>query len=230
MTTARYDAFADWYHDWVGEDARRDFTCLATVDALGAAARGRVLDLACGSGRIARYLADRGAAVVGVDLSAALIAKAVAVEQREPRGIQYLVGSAQDTAWWDGTPFDGAACHMGLSDIDDLDAAMATVRTVLRPGGAFAFLILHPCFPGSGDGLPSWPPDKGYYWEGWWTTQGSGCRGRVGANHRTLSTYLAAPLANGLRIERVLEPVPPADAAEAMAKLPSYLLISCRKT
>jgi SAM-dependent methyltransferase len=99
MTSARYDVFADWYHDWVGEDARRDFTCLATVEALGDAGRGRVLELACGSGRLARYLAERGATVVGVDLSAALIAKAVAVEQRAPRGIRYLVGNAQDTAW-----------------------------------------------------------------------------------------------------------------------------------
>jgi SAM-dependent methyltransferase len=226
MTTARYDAFADWYHDWAGEDARRDFTCLATVDALGDAGRGRVLDLACGTGRVSRYLADRGATVVGVDLSAAQIAKAAEVERRAPRGVRYLVGSAHDTAWWDGTPFDGAACHMGLSDVDDLDAALATVRTVLRPGGAFAFLILHPCFPGAGGGLPSWPPDEGYYWEGWWTTQGSGCRGRVGATHRTLSTYLTAPLATGLRLELVLEPVPP---AEALPKVPSYLLVVCRK-
>src|ERR687897_1614100 len=198
MTAARYDAFADWYHDWAGEDAGRDSTCLATVDALGDDGRGRVLDLACGTGRVARLLADRGATVVGVDLSAAQIAKAVEVEQRAPRGVRYLVGSAHDTAWWDGAPFDGAACHMGLSDVDDLGAALATVRTVLRPGGAFAFTILHPCFPGVGAALPSWPPDEGYYWEGWWTTRGSGCRGRVGATHRTLSTYLSAPPAAGL--------------------------------
>ena len=164
--------------------------------------------------------------MVGVDLSAAQIAKAVEVEQRAPRGVRYLVGSAHDTAWWDGTPFDGAVCHMGLSDVDDLGAALATVRTVLRPGGAFAFTILHPCFPGAGAALPSWPPDQGYYWEGWWTTQGSGCRGRVGANHRTLSTYLTAPLAAGLRLERVREPEPP---AEATPKVPSYLLVVCRK-
>jgi len=226
MTTARYDAFADWYHEWVGEDAGRDYTCRATVDALGAEGRGRVLELACGTGRVARYLAARGATVLGVDLSAAQIAKAVEVEQRAPRGVRYRVGNAQDTAWWDGTPFDGAACHMGLSDVDDLGAALATVRTVLRPGGAFAFTILHPCFPGRGAALPSWPPDKGYYWEGWWTTKGSGCRGRVGANHRTLSTYLTAPLAHGLRLEHVLEPVPPAEAPPAV---PNYLLVVCRR-
>ena len=115
---------------------------------------------------------------------------------------------------------------MGLSDIDDLGAALGPVRAVLRPGGAFAFTILHPCFPGAGVALPSWPPDRGYYWEGWWTTQGSGCRGRVGANHRTLSTYLTAPLTAGLRLEHVREPVPP---AEATPKVPSYLLVAYRK-
>ena len=91
MSTARYDAFADWYHDWVGEDAGWDFACLATVDALADAGWGRVLDLACGTGRVARLLADRGATVVGVDLSAAQVAKAVGVEQRAPR--------ASGTSW-----------------------------------------------------------------------------------------------------------------------------------
>ena len=227
---ARYDPFADWYHGWVGEDAGRDFLCVATVDALGDAlggeVRGRVLDLACGSGRISRLLADRGAAVVGVDLSAALLAKANEIEEREPRGIRYVVGNAADTGWWDGAPFDGVACHMGMSDIDDLEGTMETVRTVLRPGGAFAFSIVHPCHPGGGFGLPSWPPEEGYYREGWWTTGGSGCRGRVGANHRTLSTYLNAPLVKGLRIARVLEPLPPAGPTP---KEPSYLLVVCRK-
>jgi SAM-dependent methyltransferase len=227
MMSARYDEFADWYHEWVGEDACRDFTCVATVDALGDVGRGRVLDLACGSGRVARYLADRGATVVGVDVSAALIAKAIEVERGAPRGIRYLIGDAQDTLWWDGVPFDGVTCHMGMSDIDNLAAAMDSVRTVLRPGGALSYLIVHPCHPGGGFGLPSWPPDEGYYWEGWWTTKGAGCRGRVGANHRTLSTYLNSALDAGLRIERVLEPVPP---AKPPPKEPNYLLVACRKT
>ena len=226
MASARYDEFADWYQNWLGEDARRDFVCVAHVDAIGDDVRGRVLDLACGSGRVSRLLADRGATVVGVDLSSALISKALEIEEREPRGIRYFVGSAHHTSWWDGNQFDSVSCHMGMSDIDDLAAAMHTVTTVLRPGGSFSYLIVHPCHPGGGFGLPSWPPDKGYYWEGWWTTEGSGCRGRVGANHRTLSTYLNASLVAGMRIERVLEPAPPTDPPP---KEPSYLLVVCRK-
>ena len=34
----------------------------------------RVCDLACGQGRVARYLADRGARVVGVDISSRMLA------------------------------------------------------------------------------------------------------------------------------------------------------------
>jgi 2-polyprenyl-3-methyl-5-hydroxy-6-metoxy-1,4-benzoquinol methylase len=49
----------------------------------------RVLDLACGQGRLSRELARRGARVVGLDISNELLDKARAVEKDEPLGISY---------------------------------------------------------------------------------------------------------------------------------------------
>lgn len=83
---------------------------------------------------------------------------------------------------------------------------MGTIGTALRAGGIAAFSLMHPCFPGHGSGLSSWPPDARYFVEGWWTTGGEGCRGRVGACHRTMSTYVNAAVSHGLTIERMLEP------------------------
>jgi hypothetical protein len=95
---------------------------------------------------------------------------------------------------------------MALMDIDDLDGAIATAATTLRTGGWFAWSIIHPCFPGIEEISPSWPTHRGYFDEGWWNTSGDGVRGRVGANHRPLSTYLNALLQHGFALEAVDEP------------------------
>jgi len=141
----------------------------------------RLLDVACGQGRVARDLARRGARITGVDISAALLAKARAQERAEPLGIGYLHADATDPRVLAGQVFDGAVCNHGLSDIDDLDGVLATIARVVRAGGLFVFSLLHPCFPGwDRDAPSSWPPDRGYYWEGWWLAGNPGFRGKVG--------------------------------------------------
>lgn len=201
---SRFDPIADWYvevtRDWDPEPVG-----LLPSDIAGQ----RVLDQACGYGVASRYLAGRGAAVVGVDLSAGLLAHAEALEAASPLGIRYLQADATRSYWWDGEAFDGVLSNMALMDIDDLDGAVATAATVLRPGGWLSISVFHPCYPGgpegSWSGLPSWPPDHGYAHEGWWTTRGPGVRGRAGANHRRLSTYLNAVIRAGFVLEELAE-------------------------
>jgi len=153
---ARYDEFAEWYQQWIG-----DAPPLIAVQAglLPAVTGERVLDIACGQGRMSRYLARLGADVVGVDISAAMLGKARAAS---PDDIAYIRADiTQHPAWWDGRPFDGCTCELALMDIDDLAGALSTVTAVLRPGGWFVASIVHPCFPGSERGRPSWPPEGG---------------------------------------------------------------------
>ena len=127
---ARYDEFADWYEQWIGEAPP---LIAAHAGLLPAVAGKRVLDVACGQGRMSRYLAGLGADVTAVDISAAMLGKARALG---PAGITYIAADiAGPPAWWDGRPFDGAACELALMDIDDLAGTLAAVRTVLRPGG-----------------------------------------------------------------------------------------------
>jgi SAM-dependent methyltransferase len=133
-----------------------------------------------------------------------------------------------------GERFDGAVCNFGLADIDDLDGALATVRRVLPEGGWFVFSILHPCFPGWDVDAPSaWPPDAGYYVEGWWRASNTGYRGTVGANHRMLSTYLNRLVAHGLGPTDVAEPMPGDEwsaRAPERSPVPVYLVVRCRRT
>jgi hypothetical protein len=85
---------------------------------------------------------------VGIDISGALISKARRTEQDEPPGICYVHDDVTTPGCLGSRDFDGAACNFGLSDIDGLDAAVTAVSGALRPGGFFAFSILHPCFVG----------------------------------------------------------------------------------
>ena len=71
MPEARYDAIADFYA--TAFDEIDDPASTALLHLLGPPSGMRVLDIACGHGRITRELARRGADVVGIDISARLI-------------------------------------------------------------------------------------------------------------------------------------------------------------
>ena len=131
MVDARYDAVADFYAaGW--PDSGDDPVARALLSLCGDVAGEQILNLACGHGRIARQLADCGAIVTGIDISAALIAKAAEAERRQPAGIRYLRADAAAANWLPGARFDLAVCSFGLSDIDDLDGALASVARVTR--------------------------------------------------------------------------------------------------
>jgi 2-polyprenyl-3-methyl-5-hydroxy-6-metoxy-1,4-benzoquinol methylase len=233
VAPARYDDVADFYEaGWA--DASGDAVLDCLFDLLGAVRGLRILDAACGHGRVTRELARRGAQVTGVDLSAALIDKALAQEAREPLSVTYFQGDIGATAVAFDGRFDAVICSFGLSDIDDLDAAIAAVAGALRPAGVFAFCLLHPCFPGDGPISGSWPSTGTYYDEGWWLPQGhaSSLRRKVGANHRTLATYLNAMTAHGLLLDRLAEPPPPKtwrDSGMTAATFPVFLAGRCSK-
>jgi 2-polyprenyl-3-methyl-5-hydroxy-6-metoxy-1,4-benzoquinol methylase len=233
---ARYDQIADYYLTVVGV-VPGDSTARTLVDLAGDVRGLRVLDLACGQGRITRELARRGASVVGIDLSDALLEMARTAENEAPLGITYLDGDVTSASALAGETFDLVTCSHGLADIDDLDGSLATVARVLRPGGRFVFSILHPCFPGWDDTAPSsWPREAGYFAEGWWLATNPGIRGKVGSSHRTLSTYCNALIGHRLAIEEVVEPEPDpglrarqAAALPGTGPLPMFLVMRCRR-
>ncbi|MFL6078084.1 MAG: class I SAM-dependent methyltransferase [Mycobacteriales bacterium] len=235
MSEARYDAVADFYIG-DGTDDYTDPPTAALLVAVGAVDGLDVLDVACGHGRLSRELARRGGRVVGMDLSGRMIAAAEEAEAAEPLGVRYVCADAADPGDWLATAgYDVATCSFGLSDIDDLDGVLGVVARALRPGGRFAFSILHPCFPGGGGGRwsASWPADGSYYDEGWWAASGelSLLRRRVGANHRMLSTYLNALHRHGLDPVEVTEPRPRwmGERAES-GRHPVFLVARCTRT
>jgi 2-polyprenyl-3-methyl-5-hydroxy-6-metoxy-1,4-benzoquinol methylase len=231
MAHARYDDAAAYYVAHF--NSTDDPVSLALLTLLGPLTGQRILDVACGHGRITRELARRGGDVLGIDISANLIKEARQAEQHEPLGIRYIHADIAQPEVLSAAAFDAAACNFGLSDIDDLDHAIAAVSAALRPGGRFVFSILHPCFAGGKDISGSWSPTSSYYDEGRWTAEGarSALRRQVGANHRTLSTYLNTVRAHDLWLEQIAEPLPASDwdPAHDADRKPVHLVVRAVK-
>ncbi|MBA3947989.1 MAG: class I SAM-dependent methyltransferase [Herpetosiphonaceae bacterium] len=238
MFESAYDEIAEWYDAWAGPMIDDD-PFFPTVETLmGTVAGQRVCDLACGQGRVARYLAERGASVVGIDVSAKLLAIAHGHEQATPRGIAYLQADARTLDGIPDSAFDGVLCFMALMDIPDLAPTLRTIARILRPAGWFVFATLHPCFhtPRSGElATPDgWVRTIGdYFIEGYWRSDSrTGPPGKVGAYHSTLSSYINSLSDAGLTLEQVSEPyaTPALAAARPIwAEVPAVLVARCRK-
>jgi SAM-dependent methyltransferase len=232
--SARYDPVAEFYIDQQPDSYDTDID-VALFDLIGPLEGARVIDIACGHGRITRELARRGARVVGVDLAPALVEHALTAEQADPLDIIYILDDAAANDLLLGETFDIAVSNHGLSDIDDLDGVLDNVHRLVRPGGRFVLLILHPCFPGRGSTVAaSWAPGAGYYSEGWWITDApnSTLRQKVGANHRKLSTYLNALIDRGFAIDALAEPEPPPEWNASTPELdaaPTVLIVRATK-
>ena len=102
----------------------------------------RVLDLACGSGRLLSLCVERfapGVAFLGVDMSAEELALA---RERLPAGAAELrQGLAQDLGFLADGSVDAVLCHWALTLMDPVRPVLEEVRRVLAPGGVFAAIV-----------------------------------------------------------------------------------------
>ncbi|OKJ14048.1 hypothetical protein AMK19_10045 [Kitasatospora sp. CB01950] len=194
----------------------------------------RVLDLGCGEGIIARAVAARGASVVGIDPSPAMIAHARA----QGTGVDYAVDDGCVLSTVSDCSVDRVTAGLSLNNVPDLDAALAAVRRVLVPHGSLVLTIPHPCFEAphaawttDGDGTARRVVGQ-YLDEGFWRSADPGSVRRAGNQHRTLATVLTALLRHGFVLEAVAEPPPTARLAAARperAALPPFLAVRARR-
>jgi SAM-dependent methyltransferase len=94
------------------------------------------LDVGCGAGRFCRMVADRGAAVSGLDATPALLEIA---RRRVPEG-DFRAGDMQELPWPDAS-FDVVTGFNSFFIAADMTAALAEARRVLRPGGRLAMTV-----------------------------------------------------------------------------------------
>jgi len=214
-----WSSIAGWYDQLiVGGSGPHELAIRTTLDLLPDPMGADVLDIACGQGLATRALAGAAAAtgspsaIVGIDLTVELLDRARAYEADEPLGITYRTDDAQSlTTVADGS-VDTVTCQLGLMDIPDLDATVAAAHRVLRPGGAFVFVIGHPAF--LAPNASTMPDNRGrsgrfvseYFDERFWRSPNPHGVRRVGNHHRMLSTYLNTLVAAGFTVERTAEP------------------------
>ncbi|WP_433559371.1 class I SAM-dependent methyltransferase [Pseudonocardia xinjiangensis] len=226
-----WDTIADWYADHVDRgSAMHQFARDVLVDVLPMDMSGqRVLDLGCGEGLITRAAASRGAEVVGVDPTVRLIERARAIEATGATGATYCVDDGCSLATVADDWADWVTAGLSLNNVPDLNAAIASIRRALVPGGQLAFTVPHPCFEAP---HARWVGAErvigNYATEGFWRSANPQGVRRAGNHHRMISHYLNALIAHDFTLTMVAEPpAHPLVIAEQpqRAALPPFLLV-----
>jgi SAM-dependent methyltransferase len=200
----------------------------------------RVLDLGCGAGQLAVRLAELGAMeVIGVDVSERMLELARS-ERAHPR-VTYLRAAIEDVEF-PPDRFELVVSSLALHYVEDYPALVRRVARWLIAGGVFVYSTEHPVYTAR-DPADGWVLDgegRRLHWalddyaeeglrEQRWFVAG------VRKYHRTIATLLNGLIDAGLAVERVLEPVPSAEALRRRPEFiderrrPPFLLVRSRK-
>ena len=194
--------------------SRRAGTDAAIVRALAELPPGRVLDVGCGEGWLARALAGDGHRVVGIDASAPLVERA-----REGGGGEFRVLAYEDLAADPSLagpgPYDAVVCNFSLLG-EELVSLLVALRGLLSGAAPLVIQTVHP-FTACGDSP---------YRDGWREETFAGFGGAFGAPmpwyFRTVASWLRVLAEAGLCAAALEEPTDP-DSGR-----PLSLLMTCR--
>ncbi|RQG92245.1 methyltransferase domain-containing protein [Natrarchaeobius chitinivorans] len=106
----------------------------------------RVLDVACGTGIVARRVAPRvgtSGSAVGVDINEGMLAVAAETAGDVQPSIEWRRGDATDLPFADDG-FDVVCCQQALQFFDDPVAALEEMRRVRTPGGRVTLSVWRP--------------------------------------------------------------------------------------
>lgn len=137
---AAYDAAASAYSEAVLDELVDKPFDIWLLERVAAQAGGPIMDLGCGPGQIAAFLADTGAEVHGLDASAEMVEQA----QANFSDLDFQVGRfsqllrPRDAAAWGAIVAWYAFVHLAPSE---LAPTLRTVGATLRPGGVLALAI-----------------------------------------------------------------------------------------
>ncbi len=200
---AVYDEIADWYErEFLGRGGPDPIGAHRALRDLLGPGTGVCLEIGCGTGAYAGTVRDLGRTPVGVDLSAGMLRHA---RDRLPTAradaARLPIGDAR---------LDTVIAMMAHTDMPDYPSVLSEVHRVLRPGGVFVHVGVHPCFCGgfadrSDPSAVVIGPDygDGHRTTRSWTRQG--VRDKVGASHWPLPALLNAFTDAGLTLDRFAE-------------------------
>lgn len=184
------DGYQVWSRTYDGPNSAFAFDEPVIEEILGGLPAGASLDAACGTGRIAAVLSQRGHQVVGVDSSPEMLDRA---RVRVPGG-EFRLGDLARLPVADDA-VDLVVCCLALTHVSDLRPVMAQFARVLRPGGHLVISDMHPEQVARGSIPPVRLPD--------------GTPGRLETYRHSIGDYLRAALPVGLQVRRCEEPLIP---------------------
>jgi ubiquinone/menaquinone biosynthesis C-methylase UbiE len=123
------------------------------LDTVGPGEGPAVLDVASGTGVVARAAAHRVGAsgrVVASDFSAAMLARSAAVEPTAGAARMEFIEASADALPFADAAFDVVLCQQGLQFFPQQQSAVEETRRVLRPGGVVGIAVWasgHPLVP-----------------------------------------------------------------------------------
>ncbi|WP_235927976.1 class I SAM-dependent methyltransferase [Goekera deserti] len=180
----------------------------AEAGLLGPVAGRRVVEIGCGSAPCSRWLRRQGAEVVALDLSAGMLAAAAAANRatgvpvpllQADVGALPLAGDSVDVV---------CSAFGGLPFVADVEATLAEVARVLRPGGRFVASVNHPlrwALPDSPD-----PADLrvvgSYFDRTPYVETGEDDEVVYVEHHRTVGDWVRAVVGAGLVLTDLVEP------------------------
>ena len=171
--------------------------------------RGRTaLDLGCGTGRHALWLAAEEAAVTAIDFSEGMLAEA----RRKPgaEAVRFQVHDLHRPLPFSTDQFDLVVSGLVLEHLRELGPFFAEVRRVLKPGGRAVVSAMHPAMFLRGAIARFTDPDSGEV-----VVPGS-------VNH-SVSEFVMAALRGGLRLDDISEFTPDATFAARHPRAAKYL-------
>jgi SAM-dependent methyltransferase len=194
---ATQDAYGQWaaaYDDDGNELLEMDLPAIDDIlDSLGPG--GTAVDAACGTGRLAARLVERGYDVTGVDSSLEMLHQA----RRRVPGAAFVAGDLQHLPLRDGS-VDLLTSGLALTHVPRLDPVLAEFARVLRPGGTVILSDVHPDLVYRGSVVKGASPTG---------------QPQVASCHRhTVADYLRGALAAGFRVQGLAEEPRPAPGAQ----------------
>ena len=209
----------------------------------------KLLDAGCGEGYLARYYAQLGAHVTGVDISEKLIDISKKVTEEAQIDASFQVGDICKLGFQNDS-FDLILCNLVLLNISCLQDALSEFYRVLKPEAVLVYSIVHPAFNFYGPG--SWEMSekdtetrrrKGIYFKVdhyfeekeyqkyWKSRQGEKFPVPISFFHRTLSTYYNSVITSGFIVTDLAEPKPVSDDEffERERRVPFFLVFKAKK-
>jgi 2-polyprenyl-3-methyl-5-hydroxy-6-metoxy-1,4-benzoquinol methylase len=208
-----------------------------------------ILDAGCGEGYLSRFYAKKGAEVVGVDFSPALIE--LCQTHPENTTARFQVGNLCKLDNLTDSSFDIILCNLVLLNLECLKETLYEFYRLLRPKGVLIFSVVHPAFNVYGPGhweLGEKDMQSGrrrgthfvideYFLEKefkvrWKTRGGEEFPQEFSFFHRTIGKYVNALLEAQFRLTKFEEPQPIKNLSffDRERRIPFFLVIKAEKT